>query len=83
MEDVLKWNPLVIFVQERYPAVVDEIRTTASWQTIDGVLYLLVIDTVARTATSSEIPLGILTALIGTPVFAIVLRETQRGIRGL
>jgi len=24
-------------VQERYPAVVDEIRSTASWQTIDAV----------------------------------------------
>jgi len=45
MEDVLKWNPSVIFVQERYPAVVDEIRTTASWQTIDAVrsgrIYLM------------------------------------------
>lgn len=50
---------------------------------IIGALYLLVIDTVARTATSSEIPLGILTALIGTPVFALVLRHTQRGARGL
>ena len=47
-----------------------------------GGLYLLVIDTIARTATSSEIPLGILTALIGTPVFALVLRQTQRGARG-
>lgn len=37
MEDVLKWNPSVIFVQERYPAVVDEIKSTASWQTIDAV----------------------------------------------
>ncbi len=37
MEDVLKWNPAVIFVQERYPAVVDEIRKGASWQTIDAV----------------------------------------------
>uniref|UniRef100_A0A9E7ZNB6 Fe/B12 periplasmic-binding domain-containing protein n=1 Tax=Bosea sp. NBC_00436 TaxID=2969620 RepID=A0A9E7ZNB6_9HYPH len=26
MEDVLKWNPSVIFVQERYPEVVDEIK---------------------------------------------------------
>ncbi len=48
-----------------------------------GALYLLVIDTVARTTTSSEIPLGILTALIGTPVFALVLRRTQRGAHGL
>jgi iron complex transport system permease protein len=48
-----------------------------------GALYLLVIDTVARTITSTEIPLGILTALIGTPVFALVLRQTQRGTRGV
>ncbi|WP_448955932.1 FecCD family ABC transporter permease [Labrys neptuniae] len=50
---------------------------------IIGALYLLLIDTVARTATSTEIPLGILTALIGTPVFAFVLRQTQRGANGL
>jgi len=50
---------------------------------IIGALYLLIIDTVARTATATEIPLGILTALIGTPVFALVLRQTQRGGRGL
>nr|WP_205600989.1 iron ABC transporter permease [Halomonas socia] len=42
---------------------------------IFGALYLLLIDTVARTATSVEIPLGILTALIGAPVFAIMLRR--------
>lgn len=48
-----------------------------------GALYLLIIDTIARTASSSEMPLGILTALIGTPVFALVLRQTQRGARGL
>jgi iron complex transport system permease protein len=47
-----------------------------------GALYLLIIDTVARTATATEIPLGILTALIGTPVFALVLKQTQRGARG-
>ncbi|MGV3550893.1 ABC transporter substrate-binding protein [Rhizobium sp.] len=37
MEDVLKWNPSVIFVQERYPKVVEEIKSTPSWQTIDAV----------------------------------------------
>lgn len=50
---------------------------------IIGALFLLAIDTVARTATGSEIPLGILTALIGTPVFALVLRRTQRGEHGI
>jgi iron complex transport system substrate-binding protein len=45
MEDVLAWNPAVIFVQERYPAVVDEIKKAPSWQTIDAVkngrIYLM------------------------------------------
>jgi iron complex transport system substrate-binding protein len=45
MEDVLTWNPSVIFVQERYPAVVDEIKKAAAWQTIDAVkngrIYLM------------------------------------------
>jgi iron complex transport system permease protein len=47
-----------------------------------GALYLVIIDDIARTATGTEIPLGILTALIGTPVFAFVLRQTQRGSGG-
>ncbi len=37
MEDVLTWNPAVIFVQERYPTLVDEIKKADSWQTIDAV----------------------------------------------
>lgn len=34
-----------------------------------GGLFLLIVDTVARTIASVEIPLGILTALIGAPIF--------------
>ncbi len=37
MEDVLKWNPAIIFVQSRYPEVVTEITTGAAWQPIDAV----------------------------------------------
>lgn len=37
MEDVLKWNPEVIFVQDRYPQVVDEIKTQPQWKNIDAV----------------------------------------------
>ncbi|MFW5827352.1 MAG: FecCD family ABC transporter permease, partial [Alkalispirochaeta sp.] len=44
--------------------------------TVMGAVYLLCIDTLARSLTSAEIPLGILTALVGTPVFAILLRRT-------
>lgn len=44
-----------------------------------GACYMLVIDDIARTATSSEIPLGILTATIGAPVFAFLLRRGRLG----
>jgi len=37
MEDVLKWNPEVIFVQDRYPQVVNEIKTGPQWQDIAAV----------------------------------------------
>jgi len=40
--------------------------------------FLLFIDTLARTAASIEIPLGILTAVIGTPFFIVVLRGASR-----
>lgn len=43
-----------------------------------GGAYLLVIDTIARTATAAEIPLSVLTALIGAPVFAVLLRRAWR-----
>jgi iron complex transport system permease protein len=35
-----------------------------------GGIYLLVMDTLARTLTPFEIPIGLMTSLIGTPVFA-------------
>lgn len=40
--------------------------------------YLLLIDTLARTAAQVEIPLGILTAVIGTPFFIWLLAHMQR-----
>lgn len=42
-----------------------------------GAVYLLLIDDIARTATAAEIPLGILTAVVGAPVFAYLLRRTK------
>ena len=40
--------------------------------------YLLVIDTLARTMALIEVPLGILTAVIGTPFFIALLRQAHR-----
>lgn len=42
-----------------------------------GATFLLGIDDIARTASASEIPLGILTAVIGAPFFAWLLRRTR------
>ncbi len=46
---------------------------------IIGAGYLVIIDTLARSATTSEIPLGVLTALVGAPLFVWLLRKTQAG----
>lgn len=42
-----------------------------------GGAYLVMVDTIARTVTAGEIPLGVLTALIGAPVFFILLRRNR------
>lgn len=44
-----------------------------------GALYVLLLDDVARTAFTVELPLGVLTALVGLPVFALVLRRVAVG----
>ncbi len=43
---------------------------------IVGAIFLLAIDVTARTVTEAEIPLSVLTALIGAPFFAILLKKT-------
>ena len=41
-----------------------------------GAIFLIVIDTFARSVTATEIPLSILTALIGAPIFATLLNKS-------
>lgn len=41
-----------------------------------GASFVLVVDTLARTVTASEIPLSILTSFIGAPFFAYLLHKT-------
>lgn len=42
-----------------------------------GAIYLLLIDTLSRAATSNEIPISILTAFIGAPLFITILRKNS------
>ena len=44
-----------------------------------GATYLLIIDDIARMLISTEIPLGILTSVIGAPFFAYLLRRRPVG----
>lgn len=44
-----------------------------------GAIYLLLIDNISRLAFTVEIPIGILTALIGIPFFAWALKNVKKG----
>lgn len=41
-----------------------------------GASMMVVIDTLARTITASEVPISVLTALLGAPFFIVLLRRT-------
>ena len=41
-----------------------------------GAAFMMAVDTVARTLTAAEIPVSILTAIIGAPFFIILLRKS-------
>ena len=43
---------------------------------LSGGLFMLMVDTLARCVSTAEIPVSILTAVIGAPVFILLLRRT-------
>ena len=52
--------------------------------TVAGALFLLLVDTVARTAAPpADLPAGILTSLAGGPFFLYLLRRRGRYLRGI
>lgn len=44
-----------------------------------GASFLIIVDNIARTITSGEIPIGILTSLVGGPFFIYLLKKTKGG----
>ena len=44
-----------------------------------GAAYLILVDTLARTLSNNEVPLGILTAVVGAPFFLWLLARGRRG----
>lgn len=47
---------------------------------LGGAAYLILVDTLSRTAAEVEIPLGVLTALLGAPLFVFLVRRIGRGL---
>ena len=47
--------------------------------TLLGGIAMLLVDTLARTISPSEIPLGVITALVGTPFFGFLLYDSKAG----
>lgn len=47
-----------------------------------GAVYLILCDTLARTLTSTEIPVGILTSLVGAPYLFYLLRSKGKSVLG-
>ncbi len=46
-----------------------------------GGAFMILVDTACRTFMASEIPLGILTSIIGAPFFFAILLKTRKGVR--
>lgn len=44
-----------------------------------GAIYLLLVDDISRLLFNTEIPLGIVTSLVGIPFFVFVMRKANRG----
>lgn len=57
-------------------------RLVVAGSALLGALLLLACDTAARTLTSSEIPVGIITALAGGPFLAYLVRQRTVGLFG-
>ena len=45
-----------------------------------GSAFMLICDNIARVATTGEIPIGIITAIIGTPFFIYFLRKKEASV---
>jgi iron complex transport system permease protein len=77
MAGMIGWIGLVV------PHVVrllfgSDLRLTIPFSALGGAVFLLGVDNISRTMMTSEIPVGILTSLLGIPVFALVLGKAGK-----
>lgn len=75
---IIGWIGLVIPHMARLLVGADH-RYSLGTSMILGGLFLCLVDTLARSLSGMEIPIGILTAIIGAPVFAFLMRKSFAG----
>lgn len=75
---VVGWVGLIIPHIVRFMTGSDN-RVVVPLSLVFGAIFLVLVDTCCRTLMASEIPLGILTSVVGAPFFFIILLRTQRG----
>lgn len=73
---IISWVGLVIPHLSRMLVGVDN-RKSMVVAALTGGVYLMIIDNISRSITESEIPLSILTAIIGAPFFAYLLGKKR------
>lgn len=77
---VIGWVGLIMPHVVRFIAGPDN-RIVVPLSVILGGAFLIAVDTACRSVLPSEIPLGILTSIIGAPLFFVILLHTQQGDR--
>jgi len=76
MAGIIGWIGLIIPHIIRM-AIGPSHRVLIPLSAIFGAIFLLLADSISRLALSVEIPIGILTSLIGIPIFVIVLKNAR------
>ena len=76
---IIGWVGLVVPHMARF-VVGPEFSRLLPVAVVFGAMFMLVIDTIARSLAAVEVPPGILTALIGTPVFIALLARVRRAL---
>lgn len=78
---VIGWVGLVIPHLARMLVGSDN-RSVVPASALLGAAYLTLIDTLSRTITDAELPIGILTAIIGAPFFVLLLIRNRKQLWG-
>jgi len=78
MAGIISWVGLIIPHIVRMIVGPDN-ETVIPTAALVGASYLLVVDDISRMAFNFEVPIGIVTALVGIPFFMLVLKNARKG----